>query len=205
VPTTEDRVKARLDAEKAAAKKALDAANKGVKDAGSAEFDLREKLVATLDLMGQAALLDQPKPPTAKQRDQADDFTRRHGKAVKAFVVACERRAEALKALRALESDKEFDRRVKAAKKIEAKGGEAIGEVAMSGAKAAEVVLLSQGRPMHYTEITRVALETGVVKLTGKTPEATMSAYLAKAAKAGDTFVRVEPGIFDLKARAKAA
>jgi hypothetical protein len=58
---------------------------------------------------------------------------------------------------------------------------------------------------MHYTEITQTALESGILKLDGKTPAATMSAYLAKQAAAGNVFVRVEPGTFDLKDRVEKA
>ena len=71
--------------------------------------------------------------------------------------------------------------------------------------QAAEVVLLENGKPMHYREITRVALEQGIVKVKkGATPEQTektMRSYLAGCAQMGVKFKRVDPGVFDLKSR----
>lgn len=67
-----------------------------------------------------------------------------------------------------------------------------------SGRDAAIRVLLNAGGPQHYREITRIAQESGMVELKGKTPEATMNAMLSTSAKAEDTFVKVSPGVFDL-------
>jgi hypothetical protein len=73
--------------------------------------------------------------------------------------------------------------------------------------EAVEVVLLDAGRPMHYREIARVALERGIVKVRGgKKPDEqatirTVRSYLAGSAAAGDKFVRIDPGVFDLKER----
>jgi hypothetical protein len=75
-------------------------------------------------------------------------------------------------------------------------------EKPLTGVGAAEIVLIRRGKATHVTDITREVLESGLVKLSGKTPEQTMSAYLAKeAAKTGGKFVRVEPGVFDLRTR----
>lgn len=79
-----------------------------------------------------------------------------------------------------------------------------VGDEPMSGPKAAQVVLLHAGKALPVDEITRTMLEAGTVKLAGKTPGQTISAYLAKAAKRDDTFVRISPGVFDLKEREKA-
>jgi hypothetical protein len=98
--------------------------------------------------------------------------------------------------LKALESGKELDRRVRVAESLGLDGP-------VAGPQAVEVILLHADGPMSVDELSRTALETGVVKLKGKTPTQTISAYLAKAAKKGDRFVRVGPAMYDLKTRPK--
>ncbi|MET0604203.1 MAG: HTH domain-containing protein [Baekduia sp.] len=80
--------------------------------------------------------------------------------------------------------------------------------------KAAEVVLLDAGRPMHYREITRIALERNIVAVRGNPrkkpdPDATMKtirSFLAgQAQDENSKFVRVDSGIFDLKERQQTA
>lgn len=95
--------------------------------------------------------------------------------------------------LKRLGTKAEVDRRIKQAKEYDPGTDEPLTQRA-----AVELVLLRAGRPMHYQEITRVALETGLLRTAGETPEATVSAMLATRAKAGDTFVKVDPGIFNL-------
>lgn len=116
-------------------------------------------------------------------------------------------RAEAEKRLRKLDSASEFRRRLKRAEDF-AQRAEDMGAsrrrggaFGVSGKEAAEIVLLQEGGPLHYSDITVFALETGLVRMSGKTPENTMSAYLSKAVVDGDTFVRVRPGEFDLASR----
>lgn len=77
--------------------------------------------------------------------------------------------------------------------------------------EAAQVVLLNAGRPMHYREITREAIEQGIVKVRGssrKKPDfektmKTIRSFLCE--HEGDMFVRVDSGVFDFKDRSKAA
>jgi hypothetical protein len=80
--------------------------------------------------------------------------------------------------------------------------------------EAAKVVLLDAGRPMHYREITREALERGLVKVRGggrRKPDPdktlkTIRSFLAGSVQAEDSeFVRVDAGVFDLKDRPKKA
>ena len=77
----------------------------------------------------------------------------------------------------------------------------------VSAREAAEVVLLSEGRPMHYREISRVALERGIVAVRGgRRPNParttkTIRSYLAGCVQQDVKFVRIEPGVFDLKDR----
>jgi hypothetical protein len=80
----------------------------------------------------------------------------------------------------------------------------------LSKRQATDVVLLQAGKPLHYREITRIALENGLVRVKkGKRkpdPEATMKSvrsYLC--AEEGEKFVRVAPGIFNLTPQARKA
>jgi restriction system protein len=70
---------------------------------------------------------------------------------------------------------------------------------------AAHEILKQAGKPLHYREITRHALERELIKTRGKTPETTMNAQLAvniKRAEEGgppSRFVRVGGGVFGLR------
>ncbi len=66
---------------------------------------------------------------------------------------------------------------------------------------ACEVLRLS-GCPLHYKEITELAIEKNLLSHVGKSPEVTMGARLAATLKkGGDTnpLVRVKPGVFALR------
>src|ERR1700722_15844526 len=66
---------------------------------------------------------------------------------------------------------------------------------------AAEVLRLS-GKPMHYKEITELAIEKNLLSHVGKSPEVTMGARLAALLKKEDKtnpIVRVKPGVFALR------
>jgi hypothetical protein len=81
-----------------------------------------------------------------------------------------------------------------------------------SAREAAEIVLLEEGKPMHYREITRVAIERGLIRVRGrgrkpdleKTTK-TIRSYLAGEVQDGKSkkFVRVDSGIFALAKRPK--
>jgi restriction system protein len=70
---------------------------------------------------------------------------------------------------------------------------------------AAYKILIEAGQPLHYREITRRALEQGLIESKGQTPEATINAQLAvntKRAEEGgplSRFVRVGWGVFGLR------
>jgi hypothetical protein len=77
--------------------------------------------------------------------------------------------------------------------------------------EAARVVLLEAGRPMHYREISKQAIEQGIIRVRGgrgkPDPDKTMKtirSFLAGSAAEGKEFVRVDSGVFDLKDRPKA-
>jgi hypothetical protein len=115
--------------------------------------------------------------------------------------LAAQARADALgEKLTVLDDPKERERRVAEAEKLAALREEGKKPSAKDVAKA---ILENEGRAMHYRDITRAAQEGGLVELSGKTPEATINAMLAVAAKAKDTFVKVAPGVFDLIDRAE--
>jgi hypothetical protein len=66
---------------------------------------------------------------------------------------------------------------------------------------AAEVLRLS-GKPLHYKEITELAIEKNLLSHVGKSPEVTMGARLAALLKKEDKtnpIVRVKPGVFALR------
>jgi len=67
--------------------------------------------------------------------------------------------------------------------------------------QAAIAILKKEGKPLHYKEITRLALEAGLVETQGSTPEATMNAQIStdiKYKKESSFFLRIAPSIFTL-------
>src|SRR5512146_438856 len=72
----------------------------------------------------------------------------------------------------------------------------------MTFTEAAAQVLRLVGKPLHYKEITDVAIEQNLLSHVGKSPEVTMGARLAALVKKGDKenpLVRVKPGVFALR------
>lgn len=71
----------------------------------------------------------------------------------------------------------------------------------MTFTEAAVHVLRLVGKPLHYKEITDVAIEKDFLSHVGKSPEVTMGARLAAVVKKGDKdnpLTRVKPGVFAL-------
>lgn len=67
---------------------------------------------------------------------------------------------------------------------------------------AAERLLAEVGKPLHYSESTKLALEKGWVTTSGKTPASTLYAQISSQLKRqgpASTFVRTGPGIFGLR------
>jgi HB1, ASXL, restriction endonuclease HTH domain len=76
----------------------------------------------------------------------------------------------------------------------------------MTFTEAAAEVLRISGKPMHYKEITEIAIEKNLLSHVGKNPEVTMGARLAALIKKEDksvTIVRVRPGVFGLRTWSK--
>jgi hypothetical protein len=72
----------------------------------------------------------------------------------------------------------------------------------MTFTDAAAEILKQLGRPLHYKEITDLAIERNLLSHVGKSPEVTMHARLAALVKkesADCPLVRVKPGIFALR------
>lgn len=68
--------------------------------------------------------------------------------------------------------------------------------------KAAHQILSQAGAPLHYGEITKRALQNGLIRTVGKTPWATMNAVISRdIIKNGENseFVRGEPGYYVLR------
>ena len=72
----------------------------------------------------------------------------------------------------------------------------------MTFTEAAVEVLRLAGKPLHYKEITELAVEKNLLSHVGKSPEVTMGARLAallKKEEEGNPIVRVRPGVFGLR------
>jgi len=72
----------------------------------------------------------------------------------------------------------------------------------MTFTDAAREVLRNSGRPLHYKEITDLAIEGNLLSHVGKSPEVTMGARLAATLKKGgddNPLIRVKPGVFALR------
>jgi hypothetical protein len=72
----------------------------------------------------------------------------------------------------------------------------------MTFTDAAAEVLRLIGRPLHYKEITDLAIEKNLLSHVGKSPEVTMGARLAATLKketSDNPLVRVKPGVFALR------
>ncbi|MBL8610618.1 MAG: restriction endonuclease [Myxococcales bacterium] len=72
----------------------------------------------------------------------------------------------------------------------------------MTFTEAAAEVLRLTGKPLHYKEITEIAIEKNFLSHVGKSPEVTMGARLAALLKKEDKtnpIVRVKPGVFALR------
>ncbi len=67
-------------------------------------------------------------------------------------------------------------------------------------------VLKKAKKPLHYTEITRLALESGLLETEGATPEATMNAQIIvdiNHKKQGSDFIKTAPGTFAINSNKK--
>jgi hypothetical protein len=72
----------------------------------------------------------------------------------------------------------------------------------MTFTDAAAEVLRLVGKPLHYKEITDIAIEKNLLSHVGKSPEVTMGARLAATLKkdsSDNPLVRVKPGVFALR------
>jgi hypothetical protein len=72
----------------------------------------------------------------------------------------------------------------------------------MTFTEAAAEVLRLAGKPLHYKEITELAIEKNLLSHVGKSPEVTMGARLAALLKKEDKanpIVRIKPGVFGLR------
>ena len=72
----------------------------------------------------------------------------------------------------------------------------------MTFTDAAAEVLRLVGKPLHYKEITDIAIEKNLLSHVGKSPEVTMGARLAATLKKDSSenpLVRVKPGVFALR------
>lgn len=74
--------------------------------------------------------------------------------------------------------------------------------MSMSWREAIETVLSEEGRPLHYSEISKLILSKGYYKTEGATPDATVNAQITssiKHTKENSPFVKVSRGTFTLR------
>ena len=66
---------------------------------------------------------------------------------------------------------------------------------------AAREVLGEVGHPLHYTDITEIALQSGYLRSSGRTPQNTMRARLSVDVRDNPNthFVQVAPGVYGLR------
>src|SRR4029077_17715083 len=72
----------------------------------------------------------------------------------------------------------------------------------MTFTDAAAEVLRLVGKPLHYKEITDIAIEKNLLSHVGKSPDVTMGSRLAATLKKDspeNPLVRVKPGVFALR------
>jgi hypothetical protein len=71
----------------------------------------------------------------------------------------------------------------------------------LSFISAACEVLREVGHPLHYTDITEIALESGYINSAGRTPQNTMRARLSVDVRDNPEshFVQTAPGVYGLK------
>ena len=66
---------------------------------------------------------------------------------------------------------------------------------------AARTVLEEIGHPLHYTDITEIALESGYLKSAGRTPHNTMRARISVDVRdnPNSPFSQTAPGVYALR------
>ena len=66
---------------------------------------------------------------------------------------------------------------------------------------AARLVLEEVGHPLHYADITEIALESGYLQSAGRTPQNTMRARLSVDVRDNEEspFSQTAPGVYGLK------
>jgi hypothetical protein len=72
--------------------------------------------------------------------------------------------------------------------------------------QAAIEILKKVGKPLRYDEITKLALESGILETEGATPEATMNAQIIvdiNNKRAGSDFIKTAPGTYALNPNKK--
>ena len=73
--------------------------------------------------------------------------------------------------------------------------------------EAAKQILKKHKKPLHYKEITRLALEEGILETDGKTPESSMNAQIVTDIKnKGDAsdFIKTAPATYSINQDKKA-
>lgn len=205
------RVDARIEQEKKEIQAEITQAGKTRADA-VAEHDAAN---AKLDKLSDEAIKaeDAGKEFAEGKQKELNDANARTLRAINT-VVGVGTKVTRLKAeLDALDQPKERERRIAQAERLDGlkatatgKGkGEGKGTRGPTAKDAAAAILRDARKPLHYREITKRGLDSGMFKLKGKTPEATINSMLAVDAKNDGVFVKVDAGVFDLRERVEKA
>lgn len=199
--STEQRVRDRIIAERTelTRKKAADAADRTVALESNAAALVTLGELST-DVVAADERGEDPSDATLAALDAA------HAQAVKTLRTFTEKGRKVREAdvrLALLHDDNEIARRVAAAEEL----------IAMretdrppTAKEVAVLVLLQAGKPLHYREITRIGMESGMLVTSGKTPDATMNALLSVdiTQEAKPLFKRTASGVFALVSPAAA-
>jgi hypothetical protein len=67
--------------------------------------------------------------------------------------------------------------------------------------EAAKRILQQEGKPLHYRDITKLALEQGFFETTGKTPEASINSQIIVDIRhkgKNSDFIKIAPSVYTL-------
>jgi HB1/ASXL restriction endonuclease-like protein with HTH domain len=193
--TTEDRVRDRMERERAELTDKLTEARKAETGAIEDYRKADEECSRLADALIEREDNGESDEISKEQRDEVDAAHRAVMRALNGAITRSNAVRQTEKALALLDDPEEVARRIEQANEL---ADLRATDRKVSGRDAAVAILLRNDGPMHYREITSQAVQSGLLTPKGKTPDATMNAMLAVAAKAGEVFTKVAPGVFGL-------
>jgi hypothetical protein len=204
--TVEQRVHDRIAADRAGLDRDL-ADVRAQRTAARTEYD--GLLDRTRELSAEVIALDDAGQSVPQDKQDALNAAHRDAMRVMARMIGLgERVQRVVERLEHVGSEADVAERIETAERLAALPDRTRGTRGSKGPSmraAAITVLLNAGAPQHFREITRLAIDSGLLRTTGATPAQTMSAMLATDAKsATPMFERVASGVYGLCDEAKA-